>query len=123
MTKGKFKSIDEYIDAQPAAIQPALRRLRAAIARTAPDATEKISYGMPTFFLKGNLVHFAAFENHIGFYPTPSGVTAFENELNGLKYAKGSIQFPLEKPVPLPLIREIVKFRLAETLKKAGSRK
>src|SRR5437764_13429428 len=113
-----FKSIDEYIAAQPKTTQPLLARMRSTIARAAPNATEKISYQMPTFYLNGNLVHFAAFENHIGFYPTPSGVTAFQKELSGYKCAKGSIQFPIELPLPLTLVAKIVKFRVEENSKK-----
>ena len=122
MTKRKFNSVDDYIVAQSETVQPALQRLRSAIALAAPDATEKISYQIPTFYLNGNLVHFAAFEKHIGFYPTPSGVTAFQEELSGYKYAKGSIQFPVDKPVPLTLIRKIVKFRVEENSKKSAKR-
>jgi uncharacterized protein YdhG (YjbR/CyaY superfamily) len=114
MTKVEFKSVDEYIAAQPEAMQALLQRIRSAIAGAAPNATEKISYQMPTFYLNGNLVHFAACKDHIGFYPTPSGVKAFEDELSGYKYAKGSIQFPIERPLPLTLIRKIVKFRAEE---------
>lgn len=120
--KGGFKSIDEYIAAQPKTVQPALQRIRSEIALVAPDATEKISYQMPTFYLNGNLVHFAAFEHHIGFYPTASGVKAFQGDLSGYKYAKGSIQFPIDRPVPLRLIRKIVKFRVDENSKKRAKR-
>src|SRR4051812_1138677 len=109
MTKPGFKSIDEYIAAQPTGVQPVLEQVRSTIRRAAPDATETISYQMPTFHLNGNLVHFAAFEHHIGFYPTPSGVAAFQEKLGGYNYAKGSIQFPLGAPMPLTLIRKIVK--------------
>jgi uncharacterized protein YdhG (YjbR/CyaY superfamily) len=123
MTKDGFKSIDDYIGAQPLAVQPILQEMRTLIARAAPNATEKISYQMPTFDLNGNLVHFAAFQAHIGFYPTSSGVTAFEKELAGYKFAKGSIQFPLEKPLPVTLIRKIVKFRVEENSKKAAKRR
>ena len=84
-----------------------------------PEAEEKISYQMPTFFLKGNLVHFAAFKNHIGLYPTPSGTEAFKQEISIYQGAKGSIRFPIDEPMPLDLIRRIVKFRVAENLKKA----
>jgi uncharacterized protein YdhG (YjbR/CyaY superfamily) len=122
MTKVEFKSVDEYIAAQPETVQSLLQRIRSAIALAAPDATEKISYQMPTFYLNGNLVHFAAFKNHIGFYPTASGVKAFEQELSGYKYAKGSIQFPTDRPLPLTLIRKIVKFRVEENVKKRAKR-
>jgi uncharacterized protein YdhG (YjbR/CyaY superfamily) len=123
MTKREFESIDDYIVAQSESIQPILKRIRSAIAAAAPGATEKISYQIPTFYLNGNLVHFAAFENHIGFYPTPSGVRAFQKELSGYEYAKGSIQFPVDKPIPLILIRKIVKFRVGENAKKTSKRR
>ena len=90
-----------------------------AIKESAPDAEEKISYQMPTFALHGNLVHFAAHKNHIGFYPTPSGIEAFKDELSEYKWAKGSVQFPLEKPLPYDLVSKIVKFRVAENIKRA----
>ena len=118
MTKTNFQSIDEYIATFPEETQKILLEIRAAIKAAAPNAEEKISYQMPTFFLKGNLVHFAAFKNHIGFYPTPSGIQAFKKELSMYEGAKGSVQFPIDKPLPLELIRKIVKFRVVENLKK-----
>jgi len=114
-----FSSMDEYIATFPEGIQKILEELRTTIKAAAPQAEEKISYQMPTFFLKGNLVHFAAHKNHIGFYPTPSGIQAFERELSIFESAKGSVQFPLDRPMPLELISRIVKFRVAENLKKA----
>jgi len=117
--KGGFNSIDEYIATFPEDIQKILEELRATIKAVAPEAEEKISYQMPTFFLKGNLVHFAAWKNHIGFYPTPSGTEAFKRELSIYEGAKGSVKFPIDKPLPLELIRKIVKFRVAENMKKA----
>ena len=114
-----FSSIDEYIATFPEEIQKILKELRATIKVHAPDAEEKFSYGMPTFFLNGNLVHFAAFKTHIGFYPTPSGIEAFKDELSIYKGAKGSVQFPIDKPLPLKLIGKIVKFRVTENLKNA----
>jgi uncharacterized protein YdhG (YjbR/CyaY superfamily) len=114
-----FVSIDEYIATFPEEIQKILEELRATIKAAAPEAEEKISYQMPTFALKGNLVHFAAFKNHIGLYPTPSGTQAFKRELSIYQGAKGSIKFPIDKPLPLELIRKIVKFRVAENLKNA----
>lgn len=117
--KGGFTSIDEYIATFPEAIQAILQEVRATIKAAAPDAKEKISYQMPTFDLKGNLVHFAAFKNHIGFYPTPSGTEAFKEEIARYQGAKGSIRFPLEEPMPFDLITRIVKMRVAENLKKA----
>lgn len=117
--KARFNSVDEYIATFPDEIQAILQEIRETIKAAAPDATEKISYQMPTFALKGNLVHFAAFKNHIGFYPTPSGVEAFKDELARYESAKGSIQFPLTEPMPLDLITRIVKMRVAENLQKA----
>jgi uncharacterized protein YdhG (YjbR/CyaY superfamily) len=111
--------MDEYIATFPEEIQKILEELRATIKASAPDAEERISYQMPTFALKGNLVHFAAFKKHIGFYPTPSGIQAFKHELSIYEGAKGSVKFPIEKPLPLELISKIVKFRVAENLKKA----
>jgi len=111
--------MDEYILKFPPEIQVILEMLREVIKESAPDAKEKISYQMPTFVLHGNLVHFAAFKNHIGFYPTPSGINAFKHELSSYKGAKGSVQFPIEKPLPYQLIREIVKFRVAENMEQA----
>jgi uncharacterized protein YdhG (YjbR/CyaY superfamily) len=120
--KVRFNSIDEYIATFPEEIQTILQEIRATIQAAAPDAEEKISYQMPTFFLKGNLVHFAAFKNHIGFYPTPSGIEAFKEEIARYQGAKGSIRFPLDEPIPLDLITRIVKMRVAENLKKSSSR-
>jgi uncharacterized protein YdhG (YjbR/CyaY superfamily) len=113
-----FNSIDEYITSFPEKIQKILQELRAVIKTSAPEAEEKISYQMPTFTLKGNLVHFAAYKNHIGFYPTPSGIQAFKQELSVYEGAKGSIRFPIDKPLPLELISQIVKFRVAENIQK-----
>lgn len=124
MESGKitFSSIDEYILQFPARAQEMLKTLTKVIRESAPSAEEKISYQMPTFFLHGNLVHFAAHKNHIGFYPTPSGIEMFKDRLSGYKTAKGSIQFPLGEPLPLDLIAEIVRFRVAENEKKAELR-
>ena len=120
--KARFDSIDEYIATFPAKIQKILGELRATIKAAAPDAEEKISYQMPTFALKGNLVHFAAYKNHIGFYPTPSGIEAFKQELSIYEGAKGSVKFPIDEPLPLELISKIVTFRVAENLEKAESK-
>ena len=117
--KTGFTTIDEYISTFPAEIQAILQSVRAAIHEAAPAAEEKISYQMPTFYLHGNLVHFAAFKNHIGFYPTPAGVEAFQERLSHYKGAKGSVQFPLDQPMPLDLIRDITRYRLEETMQKA----
>jgi uncharacterized protein YdhG (YjbR/CyaY superfamily) len=112
-------NIDTYISGFPKDIQLLLEQIRNTIKKAAPEATEAIKYAMPTFVLNGNLVHFAAFKNHIGFYPVPSGIEAFKKELSMYKGAKGSVQFPLDKPIPLSLISKIVKFRVKENLKKA----
>jgi uncharacterized protein YdhG (YjbR/CyaY superfamily) len=122
MRQAGFKTIDEYIAMCPKEVQSTLQALRATIKAAAPDATEKISYQIPTFYLSGNLVHFAAFKNHISFFPTSSGITAFKRELGKYPSAKGTVRFPIDKPLPLNLIRRIVKFRVAENLKKAGAK-
>ena len=111
--------VDAYIAGFPEETQKILQQIRAIIREVAPDADELISYGMPAYKLKGPLVYFAAYKNHIGFYPTPSGVTPFEKELSIYKRAKGSAQFPLNKPMPLELITKIVQFRVEENLEKA----
>ncbi len=113
-----YQSIDEYILLFPSNVQEILNNIRNLIREEAPDATEKISYQMPTFALYGNLVHFAAYTNHIGLYPTPTGMEAFQKELSIYKRGKGSVQFPLDKPIPYDLIREIVKFRVKESIEK-----
>jgi len=118
-----INSIDEYIGTFPQEIQTLLEQIRDTIRQAAPEAEEAIKYAMPTFVLNGNLVHFAAFKNHIGFYPVPSGIEAFKKELSVYKGAKGSVQFPLDKPMPLKLISEIVKFRVNENLLKAKTKK
>lgn len=111
-------SIDDYIAGFPEDVQVKLQKLRTAIQETAPDAEEKISYQMPTFVQNGNLVHFAAFKHHIGFYPAPSGIDHFKKELEKFKTSKGAIQFPLDQEIPLGLVKEIVKFRLQQNLAK-----
>ena len=113
-----FESIDEYISKFPAQIQEILNKLRKVIKDSAPDAQEKISYQMPTFALYGNLVYFAAWKNHIGFYPTSSVTEVFKDELSEYKVSKGTVQFPLQKPLPYELISKIVKFRVAENIKR-----
>lgn len=120
--KGSFQSIDAYIAAFPEAVQQKLAEMRAIIRSAAPEAAEKISYQMPTFYLKGNLVHFAAHQKHIGFYPAPSGIEAFQAELAGYKSSKGAVQFPLNQPLPVDLISRIVRFRVAENLRKAAGK-
>lgn len=110
-----FKTMDEYIKTFPEDVQGILEKMRQTIQKAAPEASEAISYQMPTFKLNGkNLVHFAAWKNHIGFYPTPSGTKAFKKELSQYKRAKGSLQFPLEDPIPYDLVKKVVMFRMKE---------
>jgi uncharacterized protein YdhG (YjbR/CyaY superfamily) len=116
------KNINEYIAGFPQEIQKILEEVRATIKKAAPDAREKINYGIPTFTLNGNLVHFAAFKNHIGFYPTPSGIEAFRKELSSYEGAKGSVKFPIDEPIPLDLITKIVKFRVKENTEKVKTK-
>ena len=118
-TKAGITTMDEYIKTFPKDTQKILEEIRATLKAAAPDAQEKISYQMPTFFLNGNLVHFAAFKNHIGFYPVPTGIAKFKKELSVYEQGKGSVQFPLDQPMPLDLITKIVKFRVKENLAKA----
>lgn len=113
------KSIDEYISLFPENIRDNLIKLRNVIKDIVPEAEETISYQMPTFKLNGNLVHFAAFKDHIGFFPTPSVITKFKKELSGYGTSKGTIRFPLNEPLPFSLIRKIVKFRVDENLAKS----
>ena len=121
-TKNGFSSIDEYIAAFPEDRQTLLEAMRAAIKAAAPEAQERISYQMPTFYLKGNLVHFASFKNHIGFYPGSNGVAAFKDELDDYEWSKGAIRFPVTKPLPLELVAKIVQFRVSENLKRAADK-
>jgi uncharacterized protein YdhG (YjbR/CyaY superfamily) len=111
-------TIDEYIAESPKDVQSILQSIRTTVQKAAPKAIEKISYGMPAFYMDGYLVYFAAFKNHIGFYPTPSGTDSFVKELSVYKSGKGSVQFPLDEPMPLALITKIVKFRVKENLEK-----
>jgi uncharacterized protein YdhG (YjbR/CyaY superfamily) len=122
VSRPKFNTIDEYVAGLPEETRPILEKLRSTIAKSAPDAEETINYGIPTFKLNGNLVHFAAFKNHVGFYPAPSGIEAFKIELSVYEGAKGSIKFPLDKPLPYDLISKIVKFRVKENLQKAKTK-
>ena len=115
-------NIDEYIAGFPLATQEILEKVRATIRAAAPGAQETISYRMPTFTLKGNLVHFAAFKNHIGFYPTPTGTEEFKKELAAYEGGKGSIRFPLDEPIPYDLISRIVEFRVKENLERAEAK-
>jgi uncharacterized protein YdhG (YjbR/CyaY superfamily) len=120
--KAGYVSIDEYIANFPEDVQVVLEKLRATIKKAAPDAEETINYQIPTFTLKGNLVHFAAFKKHVGFYPTPSGMEKFKNELSVYEGAKGSVQFPLDKPIPYGLVSKIVKFRVKENLARTAGK-
>ena len=113
-------TIDGYIERFSPDVKARLNQIRAAIKKAAPLATEKISYQIPTFYYNGNLVHFAAFKEHIGFFPTPSAISAFSEELKEFKRAKGSVQFPLSDPLPLKLITRMVKYRVAENSKKTA---
>ena len=115
----QFRTIDEYIKIFPQDVQSILERLRQTIRKAAPEAVEAISYQMPTFKLNGkSLVYFAAYKHHIGFYPVPSGIKAFKKELSQYKTGKGSVQFPIDKPVPHDLVKKIVIFRVKENMKK-----
>jgi uncharacterized protein YdhG (YjbR/CyaY superfamily) len=115
-------SIDDYIAAFPAEIQDRLQSIRRAVRRLAPDAVEKISYRIPTFALHGNLVHFAAFTNHIGLYPGTTAIETFAKALAGYRTSNGAIQFPLDQPLPLPLIEKIVRFCVDEQTRNAKGR-
>jgi uncharacterized protein YdhG (YjbR/CyaY superfamily) len=117
------RNIDEYIAAFPPDVQEILEKIRLTIRKAAPDAEEAIKYQMPTFTLKGNLVHFAAFKMHVGFYPTPTGTEKFRKEVSVYQGAKGSVKFPLDKPIPFALIRRIVKFRVKENLDRAAAKR
>lgn len=115
--------IQEYISQYSDELQERLNEIRGVIRNAAPMAEEKISWQMPTFYLNGNLVHFALHKNHIGFYPGASGVEAFEERLSGYKHSKGAIQFPLSQPLPEELITEIVKYRIEENIKLKSAKK
>ncbi len=123
MAETEYKTIDEYIALFEPEVREKLQALRQTIHKTAPDATEKISWQMPTFYLHGNLVHIAAFKKHIGFFPGASGVEAFLPKLGEYKTSKGTIQFPYNKPIPFGLVEEIVKFRVKENVDNAEAKK
>jgi len=116
MERKKFGTMDEYISSFPEEVQVILKDIRETIRETAPGAEEAISYGIPTFKLNGNLVHFAAFKNHIGFYPAPSGIEAFRKEISRYQHSKGTVQFPIDEPIPFDMIRRIVRFRVKENM-------
>ncbi len=117
--KISYKTINEYIAQFPSDVQEKLQTLRNVIKQAAPNSVEKISYQMPAFYYLGNLVYFAVFKNYIGFYPTPGGIAAFKKELSKYKGAKGTVKFPIDKPLPYELISKIVKYRVDENMKKA----
>ncbi|SHK83353.1 Uncharacterized conserved protein YdhG, YjbR/CyaY-like superfamily, DUF1801 family [Chitinophaga jiangningensis] len=123
MEKKNITTIDAYISTFPAATQKLLKQVRQTIKKTAPDATEKIAYGIPTFVYHGNLVHFGGYDHHIGFYPASSGVAHFEKELQHFHTSKGTIQFPLDEPIPLELIARITAFRMKENEEKQAKKK
>lgn len=117
MRELNFSTIDEYIKQFPPEFQERMQQLRTAIKEAAPDAAEKISWAMPTFYLSGNLAHFAAHKNHIGFYPGASGVEMFLTETQEFKTSKGAVQLPMDKPLPLEIIKKVVLFRVEENLR------
>ena len=123
MKANQATDIDAYIAGFPAEIQRKLEEIRATIKKAAPEAEETMSYAIPTFKLNGNLVHFAAFKNHIGFYPAPKGIEAFRKELAAYEGGKGTVQFPLDQPLPHALITKIVKFRVKDNLAKGKKAK
>lgn len=123
MTRRQFKTMDEYIASFPKDIQDILKSLRRVIIESAPQAEEAISYGIPTFKLNGNLVHFAAFKNHIGFYPTSSPIAAFKKDLSPYELAKGTVRFPIDQPIPFGLVKKIVRYRVKENLAKQRPQK
>jgi len=123
MNKSSPKSIDEYIERFPKNIQVILQKIRLTIKRAAPDAKEAISYQIPTFKLGGNLVHFAAFAKHISFFPTSSGIATFKKELEVYETSKGTVRFPIGKPIPYELISKITKFRVKDVIEKGKKRK
>ncbi len=120
---GLPETIDGYIASCPPEVQALLRKIRSTIQAVVPEAQEAIKYRIPTFILHENLVHFAAFKHHIGFFPTASGIREFKKELASYKGAKGSVQFPLDKPIPYGLIKNVVRFRAKEARARAAARK
>jgi uncharacterized protein YdhG (YjbR/CyaY superfamily) len=122
-SRNHSKTMDEYIAEFPKNVRDILDEFRRIIRESAPEAEEAINYGIPTFKLNGNLVHFAAFKNHIGFYPTPSAIDAFNQELSPYKLAKGTVQFPINEPIPFDLVREIVRYRVKENKERKKKKK
>jgi len=121
--KSSFTDTESYINSFPEDVRLILQQLRSAIKEAAPEAEETIKYAMPTYIQNGNLVHFAAYKNHIGFYATPTGHTMFEKELSEYKSGKGSVQFPIDQAIPLDLVKEIVRFRVLENKEKVQKKK
>jgi uncharacterized protein YdhG (YjbR/CyaY superfamily) len=113
-TESSSQEVESFISRYPAEVQEILYKIRSIIKEVAPDAQEKLNYGIPTFTLNGNLVHYSGFKDHIGFYPTPSGVEKFKKQLSKYEGAKGSVKFPLDQPIPYDLIRKIAEFRVKE---------
>lgn len=111
----KVRTVDEYIDLHPERVQEVLRRMRNIVHDNAPGVEEAMAYGIPTFRLKGDLVHFGAYEKHVSLYPTPSVIDAFKDRLAGYKLGRGTVQFPLDRPIPYDLIAEIVRFRVKQS--------
>ncbi|MDP1677816.1 MAG: DUF1801 domain-containing protein [Bacteroidota bacterium] len=123
MKKINIENIDDYIAGFPKSTQKLLKEIRAAIKKAAPQTEEAIKYGIPTFMLNGNLAHFGGYEHHIGFYPAPRAIEVFKKELSKYEGGKGTIQFPIDKPLPIGLIKKIVKFRVKEHLEKVKVKK
>ena len=123
ISKNKIESIDDYINGFPPNVRKILQEIRKTIKKIAPEAEEAISYQIPTFKLNGNLVHFAAFKKHIGFYPGSKAINVFKKEIASYKSSKGTVQFPLEKPLPLSLIKKIVDYRVKESSQKVKAKK
>lgn len=123
MQLSEYPSIDAYIEGSAPEFRDKLKSIRDAIRRAAPEASERFAYGMPTFFLEGNLVHFATAKSHIGFYPSPSGVDRFNSELPGYKTSKGAVQLPLDGELPIAVIESVTRFRVAENLAKAEAKR
>lgn len=123
MNRAQYKTIDQYIKQFPEKTQAILKKVRKVIHEAAPKATEAIKYGLATFILNGNLIHFGGFKNHIGLYPSPNGINEFSEELKKYEVSKGAIRFSLDKPIPLPLIKKITRFRVKQSMEKTKSKK
>ena len=123
MNSSSSGEIEKYIGSFPGGTQKILEKLLKTIREAAPDAEEGISYGIPAFKYHGILVYFAGYKNHIGFYPTASGIRAFEKELVGFKCSKGTVQFPINRPIPIDLVKKIVKFRVMKNLEKSKAKR